>query len=520
MRYRVSVSTNAPLDAELEARFAAAVADHRAGRLDDAARAYEALVRIAPQLAAVWAMQGVLALQHGRAQHAVELLEHAVELDPEDAGACLNLGNALRAAARSEEAIAAYRRSLALDPSSPLAHNNLANALRAAGQREEAERGYRRALALAPSFFAAAANLAQLLDDGDRLLADRIAAHERALAIAEANGLRGRDVANVHNARANLLARAARNEEAIAGYREAIALDPEFAQAHVNLGSALQHAGELEAALAPLRRGLELDPDEREAYKQLAFTLRRLDRDEQAGEVYRAWHERMPDDPIAAHMAHAGRDGDSPTRGSDAYVRREFDDFADAFDDALQQLDYRAPRLIEELLARSPLASRRDLDVLDAGCGTGLCAPFLRDHAARLVGVDLSPKMLAHARTRGGYDELVEAELTAFARSRPLAFDLVVAADVLVYFGELDDVLSALRDSLRPGGLLLWTAERGVDDPRGWRLGAGGRYAHAEAYLRAAAHRAGLAIETLAEVVLRRERGLDVQGSLVAARRA
>ena len=95
--------------------------------------------------------------------------------------------------------------------------------------------------------------------------------------------------------------------------------------------------------------------------------------------------------------------------------------------------------------------------MLDAGVGTGWCGPQLRPYARRLVGVDLSPDMLRKASERqaGGrkiYDELAEAELTAFMRARPAAFDLIVSADTLVYFGALDEVLQAAAGSLRAGG--------------------------------------------------------------------
>ena len=101
----------------------------------------------------------------------------------------------------------------------------------------------------------------------------------------------------------------------------------------------------------------------------------------------------------------------------------------------------------------------KSLDVLDAGCGTGLCGPLIAPYARRLVGVDLSARMLAQAKTKNVYDELVKCELTAYLRDSPGAFDAIVSADTLVYFGPLQDVVAASARALRPGGRLIFTVE-------------------------------------------------------------
>src|SRR4029450_3384975 len=106
-------------------------------------------------------------------------------------------------------------------------------------------------------------------------------------------------------------------------------------------------------------------------------------------------------------------------RASDAYIEKTFDSFAASFDSKLAKLSYRAPELITEMLKRPGLPPSKSLDILDAGCGTGLCGPLLAPYARRLVGVDLSERMLAQARTRGVYDELVKGELTAYLRNSP-----------------------------------------------------------------------------------------------------
>jgi predicted TPR repeat methyltransferase len=248
-------------------------------------------------------------------------------------------------------------------------------------------------------------------------------------------------------------------------------------------------------------------------------TLYRAGKVTEALEVYAEWLRVDPGNSVATHMLMACRGGEAPARASDDYVRDTFDAFAGSFDQVLDQLGYRAPTLIAELLARILPAPDNALVVADAGCGTGLCAPFLRPRARRLVGIDLSSGMLARARARKTYDELIEAELTTWlARQRPV-HDLIVSADTLCYFGSLESVLSGAATALRPGGRLVFTVEQAEDGVTAYQLTSSGRYSHAEPYLRDALAGAMFTAVDIVPAVLRQEIGHDVQGLLVSARR-
>jgi predicted TPR repeat methyltransferase len=303
--------------------------------------------------------------------------------------------------------------------------------------------------------------------------------------------------------------------------RKAIELSPGFANAWANLALTLRAKDSLEEALFALGRALELNPRQHNAALYYGQLLYRLDRLPQAVEFYRNWLDRSPDDPIAQHMLAASGGTGCPSRASDAYVRSTFDDFAESFDQSLQLLQYRAPQLLHDAVTSADVLPRtEDLDVLDLGCGTGLCGPLLRPIARRLVGVDLSPQMISRAAARGVYDQLNCAELTEWLAACDRTFELAVAADVLCYFGDLDLAFARVRAVLAPDGCFGCSLEAAPEgeSARPFMLRPHGRYQHRLAYIESSLVRSGLRAVRISHAVLRYERREPVVGYLVVAR--
>src|SRR5215207_7330993 len=157
--------------------------------------------------------------------------------------------------------------------------------------------------------------------------------------------------------------------------------------------------------------------------------------------------------------------------GLHAFVERTLDSFATSFESKLERLSYRAPALVAAMIEDAGVEARRQLDVLDAGCGTGLCGAVLAPYARRLIGVDLSEGMPARAKEKGLYDAPEHGELTQYLSANRDTFDLIASADTLVYFGDLDPAVTA-AGVLRAGGWLIFTLEHAAGRARtpttGW----------------------------------------------------
>jgi predicted TPR repeat methyltransferase len=304
-----------------------------------------------------------------------------------------------------------------------------------------------------------------------------------------------------------------------AACREAIARRADFGDAWYNLSLALMGQGRVAEGLQANGRAITLWPRALQPRDQVIRALLLLGEREQAADLYREWLTEEPDNPVVQHQLAACLGQDAPQRASDAYVEQVFDNFARSFDVKLQALHYRAPELVTRALAQAVGGEpRAALDIVDAGCGTGLCAPGLRPWARRLAGCDLSVGMLRQARPRGLYDVLHKAELVYYLRTQPACFDAVISADTLCYFGDLHEAMAAAAAALRAGGWCIYTVEAlPADDPAPHRLQPHGRYAHGRAHVDEAVTQAGLRLHAVEAVTLREEAGRPVRGWLVTA---
>jgi predicted TPR repeat methyltransferase len=270
---------------------------------------------------------------------------------------------------------------------------------------------------------------------------------------------------------------------------QTVELAPAFATAWFALGAIRDRLGDRAGAIAAFEKARDADPDD---YHGARLQLARLG------------------------------SGEAAPAMSETYVRRLFDQYAGRYDTALsERLAYRGPALLRDAVEQKTRATGRPLhfpSMLDLGCGTGLGGAAFRAIVDRLVGVDLSPAMIAQAESKGFYDRLAAADLTDFLIAEAgsgAEYNLVLAADVFVYVNDLTPIAAATARVLAPGALFAFTVETHSGD--GVRLLPTLRYAHGEPYLRHALTAAGFILGSVSRAAVRSEKGVPVDGLVVVA---
>ena len=358
----------------------------------------------------------------------------------------------------------------------------------------------------------------QLKSVGDPLEeAERLIAEGRAGEAAEFLRLRiaeGRGGLLAQLAYANALGAAGDRKGALAAARETALLHPGIAVAALGFGKALLNAEQLPAAIAEFQRALRLDPGLDEARLLLGCAWLAAGEADKALEAFAALAPETPGLAEKSAQAEAMR---ARPRSDAGYVRHLFDQFSADYDARmLSQLCYRAPQILRRL-ADLTLPGRSRLAVLDLGCGTGLSGAAFKDLAARLDGIDLSPAMIEQARSRGIYDSLVVADIENALTPAAGRYDLALAADTLVYLGDLTAIMRGVARALEADGFFLFTVEK--KEGEGFELGPKRRWRHSESYLRELAGANGLEIAGLLACNPRTEASVPVEGLALALRK-
>jgi predicted TPR repeat methyltransferase len=199
-----------------------------------------------------------------------------------------------------------------------------------------------------------------------------------------------------------------------------------------------------------------------------------------------------------------------PDRAPDDYVVWVFDGHAESFDARLAALNYCGPQMVASLV-EGVWDRDGSRTILDLGCGTGLNAPIFRPYARQLDGIDLAPRMLQQSARRGGYDHLYKAEAHSFLRHPPCRYDAVIATDVFIYIGQLEEIFSLSEQYLNVNGELLFTIEL-AEAAQPVELRPSGRFRQTDGYIRALAGRTGFAVAATHDEALRIENDMPEAG--------
>ncbi len=256
----------------------AGLAHHEAGRLQQAEQHYRQVLGAEPRNADALHLLGVLALQCGHAQVAVEYISAAIRIAGDRATYHTNLAEALRVLGQLDEARRAYEQALAITPQNPAAYNNLGTIQEAQGNLPAAIDCYRRAAAQHPGYPDPHNNLGIALEkQGDSLAAAEC--FRRAIEI-EPRYARGH-----YNLGVNLARRGMR-EEAIHALSQAIEAAPDYAEAHYALAMTHQQLGQTERARIEYERALALRPNWAEAASSLGSLLQSIGQLDEAAAMY------------------------------------------------------------------------------------------------------------------------------------------------------------------------------------------------------------------------------------------
>lgn len=287
--------------------------------------------------------------------------------------------------------------------------------------------------------------------------------------------------------------------------------------------------GDPEATIDILDQTLALVPGFAAGWHLYGRAQEALGRHEEAATAWRQCLEADPGDRLGARLDLA-RIGAIPAEEatSEEFSGMLFDGYAERFDSHLVgHLHYNGPALLVDALASACNNAGEPFrfdTVFDLGCGTGLMGEAIRAQAGFLAGCDVSARMVERARAKAApsgaplYDKLAVAGLTDFLASRPdSAADLVIAADVFVYVGDIAPAFAQSARVLKPGGLLAFTVQ--THDGEGVIVGADRRFAHAEGWLRERLEETGLHPTTVIFASARQDRGVPVPGLVVLARK-
>jgi predicted TPR repeat methyltransferase len=256
-----------------------------------------------------------------------------------------------------------------------------------------------------------------------------------------------------------------------------------------NRGLKLEKAGDAQGAAAAYRQCLALDPDDHGG--------------------------------VAVRLASLGL-GPVPARASPAYVATLFDQHAGVFDDILvEQLGYAVPMMMRAAADELGLGPFRRM--LDIGCGTGLAAVAMEGRFAHATGLDLAEAMLAEADERELYGELFIADAAEFmAGWDETPFDLVIAADVLPYLGDLAPLMDGIAAATAGDGIVMLSSETLPDHafgPEGYAVGPHQRFHHAGAHVAGMLEARGFSVLRIEAITVRSDEGVPQPGHLFIARK-
>lgn len=348
----------------------------------------------------------------------------------------------------------------------------------------------------------------------------------------------------IHTNLGNVYLKLGKNDHAVHCYQNALELNPQIPEALFNLGVIFHQQKKAEEAVSSLEKSLESKPNFPAAYIKLGKIYRELNRLDRATATFMKLLEYIPDslealfelgnifasvqdyanatifferileiDPAneSARHAVAALTGETTSVAPLAHVELLFDDLSGSFDQHIEQLGYRAPEILKEMLIAVKPDAKFERAV-DMGCGTGLSGIQFRPIATYLTGFDMSQKMVDFAYAKGVYDELEKNDVGHFLSTAKQQYDLFIAADVFVYIGDLSEVFGIVKARAKQQACFVFSTEEALEQD--FVLRPTGRYAHSRSYIERLAAANGFVLAASRSIDLRMEGQQAIKGDL------
>jgi predicted TPR repeat methyltransferase len=510
---------------------------HKKGLFDEAKTAYLKILKTDPHEVEALHALGILSAQIGDFAAAANYLRSAIELQPQNHTLYLNLANALKTLGQFDEAVEVLQKAISIHPDYSAALNNLGTVYFAQSNLPDAIYYYNLATQKRPDYIDAYYNLGLALtrqNDSDAA----ISAYEKIIILAPQHAAahfqlgclllaKGKTAAaekhfllieqdHPHHFEtqvnlANCYIKQGALRQAKIHYLKALELAPEDTDILFNLGVINMQLGKIDEAIQNYSLAIQINPDYFAAHNNLGVAFLTKQYPDYALPHFREALRLQPQNKAINHtvlmLSQDERLHDSPPE----YIKNLFDTYADHYDaHLLQTLAYKVPEHFLQAVKTVLKDTTVKLDILDLGCGTGLCAPAFKPLAKTLTGVDLSEKMLEIAAQKNLYDELVLADAVEYLAEKKSAFDLIISGDVFIYVGALEGIFQHGSAALRPRGLLVFNTE--ITENANYLINQSGRFAHHKKYLEQLAEQHGLKVAHYQNVITRQQNNVPVYG--------
>ncbi|MFN0005802.1 MAG: tetratricopeptide repeat protein [Burkholderiaceae bacterium] len=554
-----------------------AISLHKERKLEEASEIYQEILKHSPRHFDALHFCGLLYAQVQQWDRALELLARAVKENDQSPSLLNNLGIVFKELKKFDEAISSFEKAVVLNPNYAEAYNNLGIVSQEQGKLHEALIRYERAIALKSDYVEAHGNLGNVLgqlksyeeailscDRAIEIKNDYAQAYfnkgialsgldrceEAHLNYSRAISLNGNYVEAYFN-RAILFQETSELEAAVLDYKKAIVLRADYSQAHFNLGCVLILQNKLNEALVYFGKVIEIDKTHAEAHlncgnifkefklfsKALSSYSKAIELKQDYAEAYgnrgsihheegefekaiKDYKKALSMNPMLTKITFSLSSlgvGPTPNVMPTQPLIELFDNYANKFDDHLiGLLGYQAPQILMNQLKR--YQNYKIKQMLDLGCGTGLCGESFGSHAQVITGVDISKKMLEQAKAKGIYSKLICADIVDFLNNTTEQYDLVVSADVFIYMGELEQIFKDIASKLKINGLFSFTIENSQSPT--FELKTTQRYGHSLPYILQLASLNGFSVLEIKDVQLRREKDVFISGAAILMQHA